>query len=176
MKLSKNSSPDMHRQVEKIHGVTLSAKAMIHDQRGWFLPALDKNSPNEKWVLQNISLSQPGVLRGLHYQDPHPQSKLITLIQGQVQDIIADLRPDSPTYQKFAVHHLEAGAENQLHIPKGCAHGFLVTGSSPALLSYLTDAPYLPASEKTLPWNHPDWKFPWLTDSPILSPKDLGQP
>ena len=162
----------MHSQIENIHGVTIAAKPKRHDQRGWFLPAIGNDDPHPDWILQNISQSEPGVLRGMHYQDPHPQSKLLTVIEGTLQDIVADLRPDSPTYGKYAVYHLAADGKNQLHIPKGCAHGFLVTGDSPALISYLADSPYLPESEKTLPWNHPDWNFPWLTDSPILSQKD----
>ena len=162
----------MHAQTENIHGVTLAAKPRIHDPRGWFLPAMGNEDPHPAWILQNISKSEPGVLRGLHYQDPNPQGKLLTLIEGNVQDIIADLRPDSPTFGKFAVYYLNADADNQLHIPKGCAHGFLVTGDKPALIAYLADAPYFPECEKTLAWNHPDWSFPWETDSPILSPKD----
>ena len=162
----------MHSQVENIHGVTLTAKPRIHDPRGWFLPAMGNDDAHPGWILQNISQSQSGVLRGMHYQDPNPQGKLLTLLEGTVQDIIADLRPDSPTSGKYAVYHLDADGENQLHIPKGCAHGFLVTGSSPALITYLADGPYLPDCEKTLAWNHPDWNFPWLTDSPILSQKD----
>jgi dTDP-4-dehydrorhamnose 3,5-epimerase len=164
----------MNREIENIHGVTIATRAKLHDERGWFLPALKEEGPHSDWVLQNISHSHPGTLRGLHYQDPHPQSKLLTLIEGSAQDIIADLRPDSPTYQQFAVYHLDARAENQLYIPKGCAHGFLVTGTSPALVSYLADAPYRPDSERTLLWNHPDWNFPWLTKSPVISQKDQG--
>ncbi|MGJ8642278.1 MAG: dTDP-4-dehydrorhamnose 3,5-epimerase family protein [Luteolibacter sp.] len=162
----------MHSQVENIHGVTLTTKPKIYDARGWFLPAMGNDDPQQQWILQNISQSLPGVLRGMHYQDPHPQAKLLTLIEGSLQDIVADLRPDSPTHGKFAVYQLDADEKNQLHIPKGCAHGFLVTGTKPALISYLADAPYHPESEKTLAWNHPDWNFPWLTDSPILSQKD----
>ncbi|QTN32472.1 dTDP-4-dehydrorhamnose 3,5-epimerase family protein [Akkermansiaceae bacterium] len=162
----------MHSQAENIHGVIIAAKPRIHDTRGWFLPAMGNDGAHPGWILQNISQSQPGVLRGLHYQEPHPQAKLLTLIEGTVQDIVADLRPDSPTFGRYSVYHLDAAGINQLHIPKGCAHGFLVTGESPALISYLADAPYLPECENTLAWNHPDWGFPWLTDSPILSDKD----
>jgi len=165
----------MHSQVESIHGVTIATKPKIHDPRGWFLPVMGDGDPHSEWILQNISRSEPGVLRGMHYQEPCSQNKLLTLIEGTLQDIIADLRPDSPTFQKYAVYHLNAEAENQLHIPKGCAHGFLVTGTIPALISYLADGPYLPACEKTLPWNHPDWNFPWLKESPVLSPKDRGE-
>lgn len=165
----------MHSQVENIHGVTLATKPKIHDPRGWFLPALTHSDPHSNWILQNISHSQPGVLRGLHYQDPNPQCKLLTLLEGTLQDIIADLRPDSPTYQSYAVYQLDAEGENQLHIPQGCAHGFLVTSTIPALISYLADGPYLPTCEQTLLWNHPDWTFPWLTSSPILSPNDRAE-
>ncbi|MFK7850778.1 MAG: dTDP-4-dehydrorhamnose 3,5-epimerase family protein [Akkermansiaceae bacterium] len=164
----------MHEQVENIHGVIISVRPRIKDSRGWFLPAMGNDDPEQSWILQNISRSEPGVLRGLHFQDPCPQAKLLTLFEGQVQDIVADLRPDSPTKGNFAVYHLDADGRNQLRIPKGCAHGFLVTGNDSALISYLADAPYLPEHEKTLAWNHPDWSFPWLTDSPVLSQKDQG--
>lgn len=165
----------MHPQTDNIHGVTLTAKPKLHDSRGWFLPAMGNDDPHPHWILQNISRSEPGVLRGMHFQDPHPQAKLLTLIEGALQDIVADLRPDSPTFGKFAVYHLDADSQNQLHIPAGCAHGFLVTGETPALISYLADAPYRPDCEQTLAWNHPDWNFPWLTDTPILSAKDQEQ-
>ncbi len=164
----------MDRQTETIHGVILSARPKIHDERGWFLPALNEHDSRSSWVLQNISRSHPGTLRGLHYQDPFPQSKFLVLLEGTLQDIIADFRPDSPTYRQFAVYDLDARAQNQLFIPMGCAHGFLVTGSESALVSYLADAPYRPDAEKTLFWNHPDWNFPWLNPNPILSPKDQG--
>lgn len=162
----------MHSQVENIHGVTIAAKPRLHDPRGWFIPAVGNGDAHPGWILQNISRSQPGVLRGLHYQDPNAQAKLLTVIEGTLQDIVADLRIDSPTFGKYAVYHLDADGQNQLHIPKGCAHGFLVTGSSSALITYLADAPYLPECEKTLAWNHSEWNFPWQTDSPILSQKD----
>jgi len=166
----------MDRQTETIHGVILSSSAKIHDERGWLLPALTEHEPQSHWVLQNISRSHPGTLRGLHYQDPHPQSKFLVVLEGTLQDIIADLRPDSPTYQQFAIYSLESHAKNQIFIPKGCAHGFLVTGSETALVSYLADAPYHPEAEKTLAWNHPNWNFPWLHPHPILSLKDQGPP
>lgn len=165
----------MERQTKSIHGVIPSTRTRIHDERGWFLPTLTENDPSHGWILQNISLSQPGTLRGLHYQDPFPQSKFLMLLEGTLQDIVADLRPDSPTYQRFAVYHLDAKAQNQLLVPKGCAHGFLVTSAGPALISYLTDAPYRPQAEKTLFWNDPEWNFPWSNPSPILSAKDQGR-
>ncbi|MGJ8726260.1 MAG: dTDP-4-dehydrorhamnose 3,5-epimerase family protein [Roseibacillus sp.] len=162
----------MNRQTDSIQDVTISSRPKLQDERGWFLPALTGDDFKANWVLQNISHSNPGTLRGLHYQSPHAQSKFLILLEGSVQDIVADLRPDSPTYLHYAVYHLDASAQNQLFVPKGCAHGFLVTGHEPALISYLTDAPYHPESEKTLLWNDPDWNFPWLHSAPILSPKD----
>ena len=164
----------MSRQVENVHGVTASSRDKIYDTRGWFLPALTHDDPGNNWILQNFSRSEPGTLRGLHYQNPHPQNKFLVLLEGTLQDIVADLRPDSPTYQKFAVYHLDADGRNQLFIPKGCAHGFLTTGKKPALVSYHADAPYSPGDEKTLAWNAPAWNFPWLHSNPILSEKDQG--
>ena len=164
----------MNRQVENITGVITRTVTRINDQRGWFSPALNQDDTNiqSSWILQNISLSKPKVLRGLHYQTNHPQTKIITLISGEIQDIVADLRPDSPTYNQFAVYNLNYKNINQIYIPKGCAHGFLVTSSEDALITYLTDAPYDPTSEQTLPWNHPDWNFPWKTKENIISEKD----
>lgn len=162
----------MNRQTETIEGVMLTSKPRIPDDRGWFLPALTEDDPSASWVLHNLSRSRPGTLRGLHYQDPHPQNKFLVVIEGTLQDIVADLRPDSPTYQKFAVYQLDSRERNQLFIPAGCAHGFLVTGGKSALVSYLADAPYRPEAEKTLAWNDPGWNFPWQEDDPILSCKD----
>lgn len=166
----------MNRQSETIHGVSVSASARICDERGWFLPALTEHDSGPEWVLQNFSRSEPGTLRGLHYQDPDPQGKFMVLLEGTLQDIVADLRPDSPTYHRFAVYDLDADKWNRIFVPKGCAHGFLVTSNHPALISYLTDAPYRPEAEKTLYWNDPKWNFPWQSSRPILSPKDQGPP
>ncbi len=104
----------MHSQVEDLPGVILSRKSKVFDSRGWFLPALALSDPKADWILQNISYSEPGVLRGLHYQDPFPQAKLLTLVNGTIQDIIADLRPHSPTYGCYAVYFLDGESNNQL--------------------------------------------------------------
>lgn len=162
----------MPRQIDRIQGVELTTRQRLHDERGWFLPALTEGDPPLPWVLLNFSHSEPGALRGLHYQDPHPQNKFLMLLAGALQDIVADLRPDSPTYQCFAEYDLEASGPNQIFVPRGCAHGFLVVGDEPALVAYLGDAPYRPEAEKTLFWDDPAWKFPWRHGAPILSPKD----
>ena len=164
----------MHQSTANISGVWTNSAPFFQDSRGWLCPAMTNTTPikNINWVLQNISRSKHNVLRGLHYQTTNPQSKFITLIEGEIQDIIADLRPDSPTYGQFSCYDLSAKKENQIFIPKGCAHGFLVTSEEDALISYLADDVYTPEAEKTLLWNHPDWNFPWKNSSPILSEKD----
>ena len=147
------------------------------DDRGSFRALLQDNDPelrdrHEAWVLQNVSISKPGTLRGLHYQDPTWQAKLLTVLEGSIQDVAVDLRPESPDYGQWISFELEAGRLDQVFIPRGFAHGFLVTGSQPASVVYLADAPYRPEDEKVLAWNDPKLAIDWLEEPKCLNDRD----
>lgn len=124
------------------------------------------------FVQDNISRSSKGVLRGLHFQNPHPQGKLISVLDGAVFDVVVDLRKDSPTFKKWLGIELSSLNHIQLFIPPGFAHGFLVTSES-ALFSYKCTQFYDPQSEKSLLWNDPEIGIDWPQVSNIqLSEKD----
>src|SRR5205085_7934097 len=104
------------------------------------------------FVQDNHSRSAKGVLRGLHWQEaPHAQGKLVRVTHGRVFDVAVDIRPESPTYRRWAGVELDAIAHRQIWIPAGYAHGFLVVSES-ADLQYKTTEYYATASEVTVRW------------------------
>lgn len=149
------------------------------DDRGTFRALLQDSDMelrglHQPWVLQNFSISRPGTLRGLHYQDPTWQAKLLTVLEGSIQDVVVDLRRDSPDYGRWTSFELEAGRLDQVFVPRGFAHGFLVTGSEPASLVYLADAPYRPEDERILAWNDAALDIAWSEKPKYLAPRDQG--
>ena len=119
----------------------------------------------------NISHSSRNVLRGLHFQQPHGQGKLLTVLRGAIRDIVVDIRVGSPTYGKWQSYELSEENCKQLYIPPGLAHGFVVTGDEALVLYKCTDT-YHPECEKTLLWNDPDLGIDWGIEDPIISDKD----
>ena len=126
-----------------------------------------------KFVQENVSFSQRGVLRGLHFQLPHAQSKLVQVLQGAVFDVAVDLRKKSPSFGKWWGTELSGENGKQLYIPEGFAHGFLVTADN-TMFSYHCSELYHPESEHTLLWNDPDLNIQWPNEHPLLSPKDAA--
>ena len=116
----------------------------------------------------NQSSSVKGVLRGLHFQIEHPQSKLVRVVSGEVFDVAVDLRPDSPTYGKWEGSVLSAENRRQFFVPRGFAHGFLVL-SDVAEFCYKCDDVYHPNDEGGLMWNDPEIGIEW----PILEGMEL---
>jgi len=98
------------------------------DNRGWFMPVREKKNPHNgrPWVQDNVSMSYRGVLRGLHFQHPGGQAKLLTVLQGEIFDVVVDIRRDSPEFGKAQCLTLRAADKQQLFIPRGYAHGFFV--------------------------------------------------
>lgn len=127
------------------------------------------------FVQDNLSRSKSGVLRGLHFQNPQPQGKLVTVLQGEVYDAIVDLRSDSPTYKEWFGITLSAEEPTQLYVPEGCAHGFLVTGDT-ALFHYKCTDSYAPNAEWSIRWNDPEIGIEWPVSDPILSDADAAAP
>jgi dTDP-4-dehydrorhamnose 3,5-epimerase len=129
----------------------------------------------------NVVLSLPGVLRGLHLQHPGGQGKLVTALGGQVFDVAVDVRVGSPTFGRWTGAYLSNANRRQLWIPPGFAHGYCVPGSEGAVLAYKMSAPYRHASELSLRWDDPAIGIRWpAAPSPaegwLLSAKDAGAP
>jgi len=123
------------------------------------------------FVQDNLSLSRRGALRGLHFQSPNPQGKLVEILDGEVFDVVVDLRRSSPTFARW--HGLTLSAENkrQFYVPPGFAHGFVVV-SETALFHYKCTEFYSPKDEQTLSWNDPEVAVQWPISEPLLSAKD----
>lgn len=154
------------------------------DARGWFYESYQKRQFDQAlgreihFVQDNTSLSAKYVLRGLHFQrGPWAQSKLVHVVHGRVLDVIADLRPASPTYKKTLTLELSGGDGQMLFIPKGLAHGFLSLEDQ-TVFSYKCDAYYHPESEAGVRFNDPELAIDWgLPEADItLSEKDLQLP
>lgn len=151
---------------------------IFEDERGYFYESYNKNTFQESglemdFVQDNQSLSQKGVLRGLHFQNPpHAQGKLVRVIQGSVLDVAVDIRRNSPTYGQHVSVVLSGENKTQFWIPPGFAHGFL-TLEDHTLFSYKCTDIYHPSSEEALPWNDPSLAIDWGIKNPIVSEKDL---
>jgi dTDP-4-dehydrorhamnose 3,5-epimerase len=124
----------------------------------------------------NVSTSLGGVLRGLHFQHPHDQGKLVTALSGEVFDVVLDVRKSSPTFGAWTSVTLSSSAAGrQLWVPPGFAHGFLVT-SERAIVSYKATVPYDPRSEVVVSFADPDLAIPWPTAKPLVSDRDARAP
>ena len=157
-------------------GVKVIEPDIFDDNRGFFMETWNASRYAElgidaMFVQDNLSLSAQGILRGLHFQQPNPQGKLVQVLQGEVFDVAVDIRYGSPTFGKWVGVTLSAENRRQLYIPEGFAHGFCVM-SETALFAYKCTAFYSPANEKGICWNDPDISIKWPTAEPILSEKD----
>lgn len=129
----------------------------------------------DRFVQSNISRSSAGVIRGLHYQHPCAQGKLVTVLEGRVFDVAVDIRVDSPTFRQWAGVELSATNHRQLYVPEGFAHGFCVLDDS-ALLSYLCTHEFNAEYDAGLAWNDPDIGIEWPIVPKSLSEKDRLAP
>jgi dTDP-4-dehydrorhamnose 3,5-epimerase len=151
----------------EIHDVVIIKPKLFHDERGYFFESFREENLNEflgyevKFCQENESKSNYGVLRGLHYQEePHAQSKLVRVLQGEVLDVAVDLRKESNSYGKHISIILSEENKKQLFIPKGFAHGFVVL-SQTAIFSYKVDNYYNPNSERSINYNDPYFNIDW---------------
>ena len=160
-----------------IEGVYKIEVKKYGDHRGYFMetykePDFVKAGIKIKFVQDNQSKSKKGVLRGLHFQKTFPQAKLVRCIEGEVFDVCVDLRANSPTYGKWEGVILSAEKGNQIMIPRGFAHGFVVL-SETATFCYKCDELYHPEDEGGIMWNDPEVGIDWpYKDEPLLSEKD----
>jgi dTDP-4-dehydrorhamnose 3,5-epimerase len=161
-----------------IPGLKVVAPRIFRDARGSFLETWQGLRYRElglevDFVQDNLSISPLGVLRGLHFQNPEAQGKLVSVLEGEVFDVAVDIRHGSPTFGRWAALHLDGTEHHQFFIPKGFAHGFCVL-SDKALFHYKCDALYAAAHEHMLLWSDPDLGIPWPIRAPELSPKDAA--
>lgn len=162
----------------ELPGVLLIEPDVFGDERGFFMETYQSERYHEagiagEFVQDNLSFSQKGVLRGLHFQNPNPQGKLVSILQGEVFDVAVDVRSGSPTFGHWTGYLLNAQNKRQLWVPEGFAHGFCVT-SEAALFSYKCTAFYSPESEISLRWDDPDINIEWPLRRPILSTRDAS--
>jgi dTDP-4-dehydrorhamnose 3,5-epimerase len=164
-----------------IPGVLIIEPKIFGDTRGLFLETFQDQRYAEAGIRQpfvqdNLSRSTRGTLRGLHFQDPNAQGKLVTVLRGAVRDVAVDVRVGSPTFGRHVAADLDEDNRRQLYVPRGFAHGFVVCSES-ADFFYKCDAFYSPADEKVLRWDDPELGIDWgIADlgiiDPILSARD----
>ena len=162
----------------RLPGVLLVEPKVFGDERGFFVETWHAGRYAEAglpgfagFVQDNLSFSRRGVLRGLHFQNPDQQGKLVYVLQGEVYDVAVDIRTGSPNFGEWVGATLSAENKRQIYIPEGFAHGFLVT-SETALFAYKCTAPYNARAEATVSWNDPQIGIRWPVEAPILSEKD----
>jgi dTDP-4-dehydrorhamnose 3,5-epimerase len=150
------------------------------DERGFFYESfnhdkLAAHGLQPTFVQGNVSSSTRGVLRGLHYQWPKPQGKLVSLLEGEVWDVAIDIRRGSPTFGRWTAVVLSAENKRHFWIPEGFAHGF-VTLSERALFTYLCTATYERTADAGIRWDDPALAIDWPVSAPLLSDKDARAP
>jgi len=161
-------------------GVKLLTPRVFGDDRGFFMETFNQRTAEEagiptQWVQDNHSYSQRGVLRGLHYQYPTWQGKLVRVVQGEIFDVAVDIRPDSETFGRWFGALLSGENKRQLYVPEGFAHGFCVV-SEDAHVLYKCTSLYAPAEDAGILWNDPDIGIEWPIGEPVLSDKDAAAP
>jgi len=159
----------------------LIIEPLVHgDQRGFFKEFWKQSTFRlagipEHFVQGNVSRSSAGVVRGLHYQYPRPQGKLVSVLEGRVFDVAVDIRIDSPTHRQWAGIELSADNHRQFFIPEGFAHGFCVLGES-ALMNYLCTEEFNAEADAAIAWDDPDLDIEWPVQTPSLSARDAAAP
>lgn len=153
------------RDLDGISGLCLIEPRVHGDSRGYFMETWSRRDMEEAgfdidFVQDNQSSSSKGVLRGLHFQKQHPQTKLVRAIRGEVFDVVVDLRAGSSTYGKWHGELLSEENKKQFLVPKGFAHGFLVL-SETAEFCYRCDDYYHPEDEGGVAWNDPEIGIVW---------------
>lgn len=157
-------------------GVMLIEPKAFNDDRGFFMETwsrkryVEAGVPSD-FVQDNLSFSKRGVLRGLHYQNPFGQGKLVYVLKGEVFDVAVDIRTGSPTFGRWTGVTLSGDNKRQLFIPEGFAHGYFVI-SDTALFAYKCTDFYNPETEGVIRWDDPDIGIEWPVKNPILADKD----
>jgi dTDP-4-dehydrorhamnose 3,5-epimerase len=170
MKVSQTSLP----------GVVLIELRAVADARGLFMETWQAERYRQAhipgpFVQDNYSYSTQGVLRGLHYQLRHPQGKLVWVLQGEVFDVVVDIRRGAPTFGRWVGELLSGDNHRQMYIPPGFAHGFCVLSETAHFL-YKCTSFYAPEDEYGLRWDDPALAIAWPVSTPVLSTKDRHYP
>jgi len=161
-------------------GVLIVEPQVFGDERGFFMESWNGRRYEEaglpgRFVQDNLSYSAHGVLRGLHFQNPRPQGKLVSVLRGEVFDVAVDIRVGSPTFGEWTGTTLSAENKRQFYVPPDFAHGFVVT-SEVALFFYKCTDYYAPSSEGIVLWNDPGIGIEWPVERPTLSERDCTAP
>ena len=168
----------------KLKGCFVLEPIIHEDERGYFFESFNHRDfckaigQDINFVQDNISFSKKGVLRGLHFQKgKHVQAKLVSVLEGEIQDVVVDLRKDSPTFGQYASIELSSVNKKQLFVPRGFAHGFLTLSKS-AKVFYKCDNYYNKESEGGIIYNDPVFNVDWNIDSEsiLLSERDKMLP
>jgi dTDP-4-dehydrorhamnose 3,5-epimerase len=160
----------------KLPGVLIIEPRAFGDARGFFMETwqqerYEKIGIREKFVQDNLSYSTRGVLRGLHYQQPNTQGKLVSVVHGEVFDVAVDIRVGSPTFGQWVGVNLSGENHRQLWVPPGFAHGFCVLSDTTYFTYKCTDV-YTPSAEGGIIWNDPNIGIEWPMKDIVLSEKD----
>jgi dTDP-4-dehydrorhamnose 3,5-epimerase len=164
----------------QIPGVVVIEPLVHGDARGFFYESYNAEKYKSSgldltFVQSNVSRSAHGVLRGLHYQWPNPQGKLVSVLEGEVYDVAVDIRVGSPMFGRWAAAVLSAQNKRHFWVPEGFAHGFAVL-SDFATFSYQCTALYDRAADAGIRWNDGDVAVDWPISAPQLSEKDERAP
>ncbi|HYZ03484.1 MAG TPA: dTDP-4-dehydrorhamnose 3,5-epimerase [Rubrobacter sp.] len=164
----------------ELPGVLIVEPNVLGDSRGFFMESWngaryeEHGIPNH-FVQDNLSFSAHAVLRGLHFQNPQAQGKLVSVLLGEVFDVAVDIRVGSPTFGRSTGVILSAENKRQFWVPPGFAHGFVVTGEN-ALFFYKCTDYYTPEYDGSILWNDPGIGIQWPVEDPSLSDKDRAAP
>ncbi len=184
LKYERPTLPPISMKVTKteLDGVLVIEPDVFTDDRGSFFESFNderfrlETGVERSWVQDNQSRSRRGVLRGLHYQNPSPQGKLVRCVTGEIWDVAVDLRASSPTFGVWFGLKLTRENYKQLWIPEGFAHGFVAL-SQWADVAYKTTAQYLPEGDRAVRWDDPEIAIEWpIKEPPLLSLKDQDAP
>lgn len=164
----------------RLPGCLIIEPKVFRDERGFLLEAWQRerykrHGIGPDFVQSNLSRSECGVLRGLHFQWPNPQGKLVSVQEGEVFDVAVDIRRGSPNFGRWIGVFLSAKNQRQFWIPEGFAHGFVAT-TEYALFSYHCTAEYDAKTEAAIAWDDVDIGIDWPVDAPSLSEKDAVAP
>jgi dTDP-4-dehydrorhamnose 3,5-epimerase len=161
-------------------GVAIIEPKVFGDSRGFFMETFNRERYlaagfPAAFAQDNISVSRRGVLRGLHFQNPHAQGKLVYVLAGEVFDVAVDVQRGSPTFGRWVGVTLSSDNKRQLYVPAGYAHGFCVTSES-AVFAYKCTEAYHPQSERTIRWDDPQLAIAWPIARPTVSERDSHAP
>ncbi len=171
----------MEFSCSELHGVFVFTPAPFRDQRGMFSRTFDAEIVRSagidpcSFVQDSLSRSAKGVVRGLHLRSGEGEAKIVRCSSGAIFDVVVDLRPDSPTFRRWASFELTGDAQTSVYIPAGCAHGFQAL-TDPADTTYRIDRAHDPSEDVAILWDDPELAIPWPLPMTSMSDRDLAAP